>query len=216
MTSDLTATPSILRLIIADDHAIFRDGLAMLLAGYPDIELVAGLENLTELRERVKQLQPDLLILDYHMPGGDTSAEISYLKQRYPLLKIIALTGSHSGLLLQQLQTAGADAVLLKDGSASTLRHVIDEIKAGRRYMAPDVVSKIADNQLELTPREFQILKLIYDGLSNNDIALQLNLSPKTTDKHRENMMRKLQVNNATQLLKKVIELGLLKSGSSQ
>jgi len=216
MTSDLTVTPSILRLIIADDHAIFRDGLTMLLAGYTDIELLMGLANLTELRERVKQLQPDLLILDYHMPGGDTSAEISYLKQRYPALKIIALTGSHSGLLLQQLQAAGADAVLLKDGSANTLRHAIDEVKAGRSYGAPEVQAKMAENQLELTSREFQILKLIYDGLSNNEIALQLNLSPKTTDKHRENMMRKLQVNNATQLLKKVIELGLLKRGSSQ
>jgi DNA-binding NarL/FixJ family response regulator len=102
--------------------------------------------------------------------------------------------------------------VLLKDGSAGILRHAIDEIKAGRRFMAPEVLEKVADNQLELTPREFQILKLIYDGLSNNEIAQQLNLSPKTTDKHRENMMRKLQVNNATQLLKKVIELGLLKS----
>jgi len=200
------------RLLLADDHRIFRDGLKLLLLTEPDLQLVAELDNLTELLTVVKQSEPQLLLLDYHMPGGDTSAHIDYLKQRDPELKIIVLTGSHSPVLLQQLLQVQADAVLLKNGDAAELRAAIRTVLAGERYVSAAVQQLIAENDIQLTSREFQILKLVCDGLSNNEIAEALSLSPKTTDKHRENLMRKLEVNNVAQLMKKALQMGLFAS----
>ena len=201
-----------IRLLLADDHQIFRDGLKLLLLTMADIRLVAELSSLTELRSTVKATEPALLLLDYHMPGGDTGAEILYLKQRWPALKIIVLTGSQSAQLLQQVAQAGADAVLQKNGDAAELRTAIDTVLRGDSYIAPSVQILLDTVSLELTPREFQIMRLVCDGLSNTQIAEQLSLSPKTTDKHRENLMRKLGVNNSAQLIRKALQMGVLDS----
>jgi DNA-binding NarL/FixJ family response regulator len=201
-----------IRLLLADDHQIFRDGLKLLLLTMADIRLVAELSSLTELRSTVKATEPALLLLDYHMPGGDTGAEILYLKQRWPALKIIVLTGSQSAQLLQQVAQAGADAVLQKNGDAAELRTAIDNVLRGDSYIAPSVQILLDTVSLELTPREFQIMRLVCDGLSNTQIAEQLSLSPKTTDKHRENLMRKLGVNNSAQLIRKALQMGVLDS----
>ncbi len=146
------------------------------------------------------------------MPGGDTGAEIQYLKQRWPTLKIIVLTGSQSAQLLQQVAQAGADAVLQKNGDAAELRQAITAVMRGEAFISASVQTLLGTVQLELTPREFQIMQLVCDGLSNAQIAEQLSLSPKTTDKHRENLMRKLGVNNSAQLIRKALQLGILDS----
>lgn len=200
------------RLLLADDHQIFRDGLKLLLQTFQQIELVAELCSLAELQQSVKASQPDLLLLDYHMPGGDTSAEIAYLKQRQPTLKIIVLTGSQSPQLLQQIEQAQADGILQKNGDARELQQAIHSVMAGQRYIAANVSALLAEAELALTPREFQIMKLVCDGLSNAQIAEALHLSPKTTDKHRENLMRKLNVNNVAQLIKKALQMGITDS----
>lgn len=201
-----------IRLLLADDHQIFRDGLKLLLLTMADIRLVAELSSLTELRLTVKATEPAVVLLDYHMPGGDTGAEILYLKQRWPAIKIIVLTGSQSGQLLQQVGQAGADALLQKNGDAQELRAAIEAVMRGDSYIAPSVQLLLEAINLELTPREFQIMRLVCDGLSNAQIAEQLNLSPKTTDKHRENLMRKLGVNNSAQLIRKALQMGILDS----
>lgn len=200
------------RLLLADDHQIFRDGLKLLLQTFQQVELVAELCSLAELQQSVKASQPDLLLLDYHMPGGDTSAEIAYLKQRQPTLKIIVLTGSQSPQLLQQIEQAQADGILQKNGDARELQQAIHSVMAGQRYIAANVSTLLAEAELALTPREFQIMKLVCDGLSNAQIAEALHLSPKTTDKHRENLMRKLNVNNVAQLIKKALQMGITDS----
>lgn len=201
-----------IRLLLADDHQIFRDGLKILLTTFSDIRLVAELSSLTELRSTVKAVEPTLLLLDYHMPGGDTGAEILYLKQRWPDLKIVVLTGSQSAQLLLQVVQAGADAVLQKNGDAAELRAAMTAVLAGDSYLAPSVQNLLGTVSLDLTPREFQIMRLVCDGLSNAQIAEQLSLSPKTTDKHRENLMRKLGVNNSAQLIRKALQMGILDS----
>jgi DNA-binding NarL/FixJ family response regulator len=200
------------RLLLADDHQIFRDGLKMLLQLIPNLQLVAELDSLTELRNSVKATEPQLLLLDFHMPGGETSAEIDYLKQRYPTLKVIVLTGSQSPTVLKQLDLVQADGILQKNGDAAELKAAIDAVLSQQRYIAPRVLQLISESSVELTAREFEVLKLVCDGLSNAQIAEQMHLSPKTTDKHRENLMRKLDVNNAPQLIKKALQLGLLDS----
>lgn len=198
-----------MRIILADDHAIFREGLKLLLHSQLGKEVVAEIEDLDSVKTELQKQQADLLIIDYHMPGGDAAALIAYCKKRYPELKIVALTGAQSGLILKQLVEAKADAVLLKDGASAELLFAIQQAMLGKRYYAEAVKSNIADAEIQLSPRELQILKLIFSGLVNREIADKLALSAKTVDKHRENIMRKLQVNNLVELINKVHQMKL-------
>jgi DNA-binding NarL/FixJ family response regulator len=190
--------------MLADDHAIFRQGLKLLLQSRSGYHVVAEAATLDRVQPALQENAVDLLIMDYHMPGGESSAVLAYCKQRYPTLKVIALTGAQSGVILKQLRDAKADAVLLKDGSGADLLRCIEQVMAGDQVLPDQVQQHIDAVDTDLTPREQQILQLIYQGLATAEIADQLSLSAKTVDKHRENLMRKLQVNNVVQLIHKV------------
>lgn len=195
------------RIAIADDHAIFRQGLKLLLQSQANYQVVAEVASLDQVLPTLQTQDVDLLILDYHMPGGESSAVLAYCKQRYPELKIIALTGANSGVIFKQLRDAKADAVLQKEGSAEALLNCLQQVLTGRHQntlLSEEVEEQIAAADTDLTPRELQILALIYQGLATSEIAEQLSLSAKTVDKHRENLMRKLEVNNVVQLIHKV------------
>lgn len=193
-----------IKILLADDHAIFRQGLKLLLQTQDQYQIVAELGDLGLVLPYLQSEVVDLMILDYHMPGGESSAVLAYCKQRYPDMKIIALTGANSGVIFKQLRDAKADAILLKEGSANQLLICIDQVLAGKQVIPEEVQAQIDACETDLTPRELQILALIYQGLATVEIAEQLNLSAKTVDKHRENIMRKLQVNNVVQLIHKV------------
>lgn len=197
-------------ILLADDHAIFRQGLKLLLQSQPGMRVVAEAASLEGVQPALRQQAIDLLILDYHMPGGESSAMLGYCKQRYPKLKVIALTGTQSGIVLKQLRDARADAVVLKDCSSIELLHCIAQVMNGKTVVSVAVQQQIATCTEVLTARELQTVQLIYQGYASADVAAQLNLSAKTVDKHRENVMRKLQVHNVVQLIHKVRELKLV------
>lgn len=199
-----------MRIILADDHLIFRQGLKLLLAQCHGYEIVAETGDAAAIRELVQQHQPDLLILDYHMPGCDGGATLAYLKQRHPSLRVVMLTGAQSGAILKQLYDANADGILLKEGSGEELLSAIRRIAAGERVMAKQARSLMEETKIELTAREFQILQMLAAGLSSPAIAERLSLSARTVDKHRENVFRKLEVGNLAQALAKAEGLGLL------
>lgn len=204
------------RLLLADDHAIFRDGLKLLLGLEPGFEVVGEVGDLSELMDRVRDLAPDAVVMDYHMPGGDASALMAYLGQRHPGIKRVALTAARSGTVLRQLLDVKADAVLLKDASGAELVECLRAVLIhGRMVVSPEVRRLADEADTDLTRRELQVLKLLYDGLSNQDIAQALSLSTKTADKHREHIMRKMEVNSLAQLFKKVHALGLLGDGAA-
>lgn len=197
-------------ILLADDHTIFRQGLKLLLQSREGMRVVAEVASLDQVQPALQQQAVDLLILDYHMPGGESSAMLAYCKQRYPKLKVIALTGTESGMVLKQLRDAGADAVLLKDCSGPELLHCIAQVMDGRTVVSDAVRQQIATCNAALTARELQTVQLIYQGYASVDVATRLNLSAKTVDKHRENVMRKLEVHNVVQLIHKVRRLKLV------
>ncbi|MBR7800660.1 LuxR C-terminal-related transcriptional regulator [Undibacterium fentianense] len=199
-----------IKILLADDHAIFRQGLKLLLQSVPNYEVVAEVGDLSEVMVTLQSQPIDLMILDYHMPGGESSAVLAYCKQRYTDLKIIALTGANSGMVLKQLRDAKADAVLQKESSATQLLESLQQVLAGRQSIPDAVQQQIDAIETDLTPRELQILARIYHGKATQEVADELSLSAKTVDKHRENIMRKLQVNNVVQLIHKVQQLHLL------
>ena len=190
-------------ILLADDHALFRHGLKLLLDSQPGYRVVGELGSLDQVVPALQAQAVDLLILDYHMPGGESSAVLAYCKQRYPALRVIALTGAQSGMVLRQLRDARADAVLQKEGSAEELLAAIVAVLAGRQVLPAAVQQQIDACETDLTAREQQVLQMIYQGSSTAEIAAQLSLSAKTVDKHRENLMRKLDVNNVVQLIHK-------------
>ena len=202
--------PTPAKVVLADDHGVFRDGIRLLLANDPGFEVVGEVHDLGGLKEAIRTCRPDLLLVDYHMPGGDSCALVNHLKHTQPALRIVFLTGSRSAAVLKQMADVQADAVLLKDGGALELMVRLRAVMAGTRVIPPEVAELIAGCEGLLTRREMQIVKLIGDGLSNAEMAALLSLSPKTVDKHRENLMRKLQVSSVAQLVRKAHELGWL------
>jgi len=197
-------------ILLADDHTIFRQALKFLLQNHAGMRVVAEAASLDQVQPVLQQQTIDLLILDYHMPGGESSALLAYCKQRYPDLKVVALTGTRSGIVLKQLRDAQADAVMLKDCTGPELLACIEQVMAGKTVLGDAVQEQIATCDEQLTPRELQTVQMIYQGYANADVAAQLNLSAKTVDKHRENIMRKLQVHNVVQLIHKVRQLKLV------
>ena len=205
------------RIVLADDHAIFRDGLKLLLGMEPGFDVVGEVGELSHLMDCVRTTQPSAVVMDYHMPGGDASALMAYLGQRHPDIKRVALTAARSGVVLRQLLAVKADAVLLKDCSGAELVACLREVLLqGRTVVAPEVLRLAEAADGGLTRRELQILKLLYDGQSNVAIAQTLSLSPKTVDKHRENIMRKMEVNSLAQLFKAVHARGLLLDSATE
>ncbi len=199
-----------MNIVLADDHVIFREGLNLLLNNQPDITISAQFSDTRALKEHIQGHHTDVIILDYHLPGSDTLAAINHIKSRYPDIKIIILTGSQNPTILQQLVKSKADAITLKEGSAEQMLDTLSRVCNGERVVS-DYVSELLETlPLSLTNREFQVLTQIALSLSNKQIAEVLSISPKTVDKHRENIMKKLQVNSVVQLINVAQTTGLL------
>ncbi len=201
-----------MRIILADDHKLFRDALRVVLETVPDYEVVAEVGNAPDLKEAVSQLQPDLVIQDYRMPGGGTVAVLEYIKQRYPEIKVIMLTGVDSGALFQQLLDSNADGVLLKEISAEETLASIRQVMSGKRALSPSVSERALPGRPDLTTREFQIMELVVEGLNSAEISARLNLSAKTVENHRYSLMKKLDLKNTVELVHYVRKHGLLEN----
>lgn len=196
-----------MNVIIADDHSIVRTGVRHLLETQQHV-VVAELDRLDELKTAVAEHEPDLVILDYRIPGGDAFAYADYLKRRHNL-KVIIFTASESATLFQELVNSRIDGVLSKQDSHEELLQAIDAIQEGRQYVSSRVESIVNDAAISLTARELQVLNMITLGLSGTVIAKQLGVSAETVKTHRKNLMRKLQVQNLSEMIQKAKDLDL-------
>ena len=183
-----------MKIILADDHILFRDGLKIMLETIPDYSVVAEVENASSLIDAVKKHSVDLVILDYNMPGGGSISALEHIKKRYETTKVISLTGVHSGQLFKQMFDAGADGIFMKEMSAKEMVRSIQKVLNGEKVFSDTVKEYMSDNTPKLTNREFQIMDLIVSGLSTNEIADKLSLSAKTVENHRYNLMQKLEL----------------------
>ncbi len=201
-----------MRIVLADDHKLFRDSLKIVLETVSDYEVVAEVGNAPDLKEAVARLQPDLVIQDYRMPGGGALAVLEHLKQCFPEIKVVVLTGVDSGALLQQLLDSRADGVLLKEASAEETLASIKQVLSGQRTISAGVRERTLDERTLLTAREFQIMELVVEGLNSTEISERLNLSPKTVENHRYSLMNKLGLKNPVELVNYVRKHGLLEN----
>lgn len=210
------------RVVIVEDHALLRAGLWALLAQDPDIEVVGESDNGKDALRIIGALSPHLVLMDITMPGTNGIAAIADLKRRYPAVKVLVLTIHKTDEYIQESLTAGADGYILKGATQEELRLAVRTVLMGKCYLTPDISARVINGYLgggkdasssawdKLTQRERQVLKLIAEGHPNKFIAEYLCLSVKTVEKHRSNLMSKLDIHNASTLTGFAIEKGLL------
>lgn len=200
------------RILIADDHAIVRDAVRSILEEISGVEIVGEAEDGIAAIALAKRLKPDLLILDVAMPHAGGLVVIGEIRRWSPATRVAVLTGIVRRVTLQQLHESGAAGLLLKSCTPRELEHGLRRIVAGEQYVAEDARALLGEKApgVELTMRERQILSLAAQGKSNAEIAAVLNISPKTADNHRTNLMRKLDVHSAAGLMAVALREGLL------
>jgi two-component system response regulator NreC len=212
------------RIFIVEDHTILREGLLSLLSTHQDLEVVGEAENGLEAIRSVEKLLPDLILMDLSMPRMGGIEAIREIKKRLPKKnKILALTVNDSEEYILATLKAGADGYILKDSTHEELLQAIRNILSGKRVLSPSVSEKVIEGYLEgkkiqqtispwdtLTHREREILKLIGEGYKNKEIADYLFISPNTVEKHRSNLMEKLNLHSASALTAYAIEKGLV------
>ncbi|NVM22604.1 MAG: response regulator transcription factor [Desulfobacterales bacterium] len=211
------------RIVIAEDYAILREGLRSLLSTNPDFDIVGEAEDGREAIRCVEKLAPDLVLLDLSMPRTSGMDAIKEIKRLCPETKILALTVHKAEEYVLAALQAGADGYVLKDATHAELLIALRSVLGGKRYLSPGISESLIKGYLDgrraakpsspweaLTQRERQVLKLIAEGYKNKEIADYLCISVKTVEKHRANLMKKLDLHNASALTSFAIKKGLI------
>jgi two-component system NarL family response regulator len=195
-----------IKLLVADDHHLFREGLSRILADTPDFEVVGNVSSGEQAIAGVAELNPDIVVLDIHMPGIGGLAAAAQLRQRYPSLGIMMLTVSEDEDDLFAAVRAGARGYMLKNSTAAELSEGIKRVYAGEAAISPSMSMKLL-NQFTATPpatstrpadnlteRERDVLKLVAQGMSNKEIGQKLMISPHTAKAHLRHILDKLNL----------------------
>ena len=211
------------RIVIAEDHRILREGLKSLLASKPEFEVVGEAEDGLDAISVVRGSKPDLVLLDLSMPRLDGLSAMRDIKKVSPETRILALTVHTDEDYVLEAFNEGADGYCLKDAGRAELLMAIESIFSGKPYFSPGIADKVLEGYLEgrqkikstsawetITRREREVLKLIGEGYKNKEIADLLFISVKTVEKHRSNIMKKLDLHNAATLTAYAIEKGLV------
>ena len=210
-------------IVIADDHTILRKGLRALLSSDPNLKVVGEAADGREAIRCVEDLSPHLTLIDLSMPRMNGMEAIRDIKKANPQTKIIVLTVHKTEEYILEALKYGADGYILKDASHAELMMAIKKVLEGKRYLSSDISGKVIEGYLEgrktlksksawetLTQREREILKLIAEGNKNKEIADYLCISLKTVEKHRSNLMKKLDLHNSAALTALAMEKGLI------
>lgn len=213
-----------IRIVLADDHHLFRDGLARILNGYPDIEVVVSVSSGEASVTAVAQHQPDVILLDVNMPGIGGVGATRQIRDADPEARILMLTVSEQESDLFAAIRSGARGYLLKDATSEQLHDAVCRVYAGEAIIAPVMAAKLFDKFSEmpeapkrspkydeLTDRERDILHLLIQGLSNKEIGAQLSLSPHTVKVHLHRILEKLELRSRVEAAAWAVRHGLAK-----
>jgi len=204
-----------IKVAIADDHQMFIDGLHSILKDVSDITIVADAKDGLELIKAVEKETPDVVLTDIRMPGMDGIAATKYLKEHYPEIPVMALSMFDQEEEIIEMLKAGASGYIIKKAGKDELVTAIHKLVNQRKYFSPSISGKVdkwinnpdeINSKSELTRRERQILKLIAEGKTSQQIAKNLKISKYTVDTHRKNIHKKLDIKTNTGLVKYVLE----------
>ena len=211
------------KIMIVDDHTIMRDGLQALLSSEADYEVVGTVPDGKSAIRSVAALKPDIILMDLSMPGTGGIEAIAHIKRQHPNVKIVALTFHKEDKYIHATLEAGADAYVLKDDSRTELFTALSSVLKGKSYLSPSICDRVVAGYLAggdgnaeqpsweiLTHREREVIKLIAEGNKTKEIAVYLSLSPKTVEKHRTNLMRKLDLHSVSAVTVYAIQNGFI------
>jgi two-component system response regulator NreC len=215
------------KILICDDHELFREGLKAILRDETGIEVVGEARDGREALEKAARLRPDLVLMDMEMPNLNGIEATRRIRQAHPNVKVLILTMYGEEELVARCLEAGASGYVLKDVPATQLLYAIRAVHRGGKYMSPEALKGIVERYVDgskpagtsydlLTGREREVLKLLAEGLSTKEVAARLGLSAKTIDVHKTNLMRKLDIHGRAELIRwaiqnKLVRLPMLK-----
>ncbi|MDE3087908.1 MAG: response regulator transcription factor [Chloroflexota bacterium] len=212
-----------IQVLVADDHTIVREGVRILLEAQSDIQVVGEAADGQEALERVRELQPDIVLIDIAMPNLNGLEATRAIKRDYPHVQVIVLTMYESDEYFFQVLNAGASGYVLKKAASSDLLAAIRAVHSGDVFLYPSVARRLVSDYLArvksgeeqssydgLTPREHEVLKLIAEGHTNQAIADKLVISPSTVQTHRTRIMQRLNLHSRAELIQYAMRKGLL------
>ena len=211
-------------ILLADDHRIIRDGLRSLLSTMPDMEVVGEAENGRQALRIARKYNPDLVIMDISMPDLNGIEATRQILAESPGTKVLALSMHSDRQFVIQMFRAGVSGYLLKNGAFEELVLAIDTVRKNETYLSPKIAGVLVRDLLEttednsassvLTPREREVLQLIAEGRSTKEIASDLNVSVKTVETHRRQIMDKLELRSVAELTKFALREGITDLGA--
>lgn len=213
---------NMLRVFLADDHELVREGLRALVNSQPDMECVGEAADGRAAVERVQSLRPDVAVLDVSMPGLNGLEAAKKLKHCCPDVRLLTLTRHTDDGYLQQLLKAGVSGYVLKQSASSVLLTALRAVAVGNLFLDPAITGKVIGNYVgksagrgastggELSERESEVLRLIAWGYSNKEIGWKLNISSKTVDTYKLRLMEKLSLRSRTDIVRYALRQGLL------
>jgi len=203
-----------IRVALADDHKIVRDGIKLMIRQHPGVEVIAEAENGKEVIDLCAKENIDLVIMDINMPQMDGIEATNRIKINYPEIKVLALTMSNDDVHIRKMIQAGASGYIMKSSGTVELREAIDTIMNGKHYFSDEATKSImmdlvknkgvtkSDEPVSITEREVEILELIVKEFTNQEIADKLFISPRTVDAHRRNLLQKTGARNTAGLVR--------------
>jgi DNA-binding NarL/FixJ family response regulator len=213
----------VIRIVIADDHAIVREGLKRIVSDAADLQVVGEAADGTEVLQRVRELQFDVLVLDLSMPGRSGMELIKLVKAERPRLRILVLSMHQETQYAVRAIRSGASGYLTKESAPAQLEQALRKIAAGGAYISAEVAEQLALGAMpgaqpaapheSLSHREFDVMRRLAAGESVTDIAAALSLSVKTVSTHKANLMAKLGLQNQTELVRYALKHGLIELG---
>jgi DNA-binding NarL/FixJ family response regulator len=201
-----------IRILIVEDHPVFREGLSTIIGSQPDMLLVAQATNAVEALSEFRRSMPDITLMDVRLPGSDGIDALIGIRGEFPQARIIMLTTLDCDGEIQRALRAGASAYILKSMPGNELPDVIRSVHSGQRRVSPEVAVRLAEHMCDedLTTREMEVLRLVRDGFRNKQIADELAIAETTVNYHIKHLLDKLQANDRTHAVTIAIRRGLL------
>jgi DNA-binding NarL/FixJ family response regulator len=212
-----------IRVLLVDDHSMFRETLCLLLEQDPAIEVVGELGDGTKILDSVARLNPDVVVMDVNMPQVNGIEATSKLLSQFPRVRVVALSGYGHKQFIMEMLDAGATAYVVKSSAGKQLVHAIHSAAQGKTYLCPDAAATLVEvsrrgtsgnpgeheKKRRLGRRETEVLRLLAQGRSSPQIGESLHISTSTVDVHRRNIMNKLELRTVAELTKYAIRVGI-------
>ena len=213
-----------IKILVVDDHPLVRFGVISQLKTSHEFEVVGEAEDGEEAVQKAEKLSPDLILMDLFLPGLSGIEATKIIRKKFPAIRVLVLTGYENRDYVYQIVNSGADGYILKDAEKQQIFDAIRAVMRGEKFFSPRVSKLIIDDFVKkaegkqddgsrdatLTKREKEILILVCEGMTNQQIADKLFISPRTVDTHRTNIMSKLDIHEVASLVRYAIEQGLI------